>query len=267
MDTRTAQQLLAEAGYYRASFDGRIGPATRAAVEQIERNADDRRVGSWPFTRRLIAAAQRVLAAQRHYSGGIDGITGPKTEAAMIAWRAARAGIVTLPEIDPVEAARYQWPARRDTAAMNRLFGKPGSAQATAGRCELPFPFVIAWDVDQRIRRFSCNSVAAPVFTSIFAEAAKHYGEAAFRRLRLDRFGGCFADRKMRGSTTTVSTHAWGVAVDLDPERNQLSWSKSKASFARDEYLPFWNIVEAHGATSLGRARDYDWMHFQLCNE
>lgn len=267
MDTRTGQQLLAEAGYYRAAVEGRIGPATRAAVEAVERNADDRRVGAWPFTRRLIAASQRVLAAQGHYRGLIDGITGPKTEAAVVAWRAAKAGIITVPELDPVAAARYQWPNRKDVAAMNRLFGKPGSAQATAGRCELPFPFVIAWDEDQRISRFSCNTVAAPVFTSIFAEAARHYGEAAFRRLRLDRFGGCFADRKMRGSSTTTSTHAWGVAVDIDPINNQLRWGQPKAWLARPDYDAFWRIAEQHGATSLGRTRDYDWMHLQLCNE
>lgn len=266
MDTRTAQMLLAEAGYYRAAVDGRIGPATRAAVEQIERNADDRRVGSWPFTRRLIAAAQRVLAAQGHYRGLIDGITGPGTTGAVTAWRAAKAGPVTLPERAPVKGAQ-KWPDRRDIAAMNQVFGKPGSAQATAGRCVLPIPFVLAWDKSQKISTFACNSVAAPVFQKIFEEAVRHYGEAAYRRLGLDLFGGCYANRTMRGSSTTTSTHAWGVAVDLDPEKNQLKWGRSKASFGRPEYEPFWSIVEAHGATSLGRVRDYDWMHLQLCNE
>ena len=30
------------------------------------------------------------------------------------------------------------------------------------------------------------------------------------------------------------------------------------------EYAAFWQFVEAEGAVSLGRARDYDWMHFQF---
>ena len=71
----------------------------------------------------------------------------------------------------------------------------------------------------------------------------------------------------MRGSSTTTSTHAWGVAVDVDPERNQLRWDKSRAKLALPEYEPWWKIVESYGATSLGRRRNYDWMHFQLCNE
>lgn len=266
MDTRTAQMMLAEAGYYRATIDGRIGPATRAAVERIESGADDRRVGGWPFTRRLIAAAQRVLTAQGHYRGLIDGITGPATTGAVASWRAAKVVPAAPSEPAPAKAGQ-RWPDRKDLAEMNRIFGKPGGPQATAGRCELPFPFVIAWDTEQRISRFACNSAVAEAMTSIFAEAAKHYGETAFRRLRLDRFGGCFADRTMRGSARTVSTHAWGVAVDIDPERNQLRWGKSKASLALPEYVPFWSIIEAHGGTSLGRERDYDWMHWQLCNE
>ena len=69
----------------------------------------------------------------------------------------------------------------------------------------------------------------------------------------------------MRGAKTW-SMHAYGIAVDLDPERNQLKWGRDKAVFARPEYVPFWNIVESEGATSLGRARNYDWMHFQFAN-
>lgn len=156
---------------------------------------------------------------------------------------------------------KFPSPAYED---LTRVFGKPAGPFATAGRCILPFPFVIAWDRTQKITSFACHQAAAPVFTSIFAQAAKHYGEKQYRALRLDYFGGCFNDRPMRGSTKT-STHAWGIAVDLDPIRNQLKWGKDRASFAKPEYEPFWRIVEAHGAVSLGRTRNFDWMHFQLC--
>ena len=66
----------------------------------------------------------------------------------------------------------------------------------------------------------------------------------------------------MRGGSSW-SMHSWGVAVDLDPDRNRLRWNSSKAYLARDEYKPFWKIVESEGWTSLGRERNYDWMHFQ----
>lgn len=152
-------------------------------------------------------------------------------------------------------------PAYSDLA---RVFGPAAGPACTAGRVALPFPFVIAWDASQRIQSFACHEFIAPALTAIFAQTAKHYGEKEFRRLRLDRFGGCFNHRPMRGGTK-LSTHSWGIAVDLDPERNQLKWGADRASFAKPAYLPFWEIVEAHGGVSLGRARNMDWMHFQWC--
>lgn len=94
-------------------------------------------------------------------------------------------------------------------------------------------------------------------------EAARHYGETEFRRLRLDRFGGCFNYRKMRGSNT-LSIHSWGAAYDVDPERNGFTTPGPTATLSGAEYVPFWNIVEAHGAHVLGRRSNKDWMHFQF---
>jgi hypothetical protein len=75
-------------------------------------------------------------------------------------------------------------------------------------------------------------------------------------------FGGCLNVRKMRGGSAW-SIHSWGAAIDLDPDNNQLKWASPKATFSKKEYEPFWKIVEAEGWTSLGRRRNYDWMHFQ----
>lgn len=149
-------------------------------------------------------------------------------------------------------------------ADLTRVFGPAGGPAATSGRCVLPFPFIIAWDASQQINSFACHHLVAAPLTTIFRQSAKHYGEAAFRELRLDHFGGCFNDRLMRGGTKK-STHAWGIAVDIDPVRNQLKWGKDRASFAKPEYDAFWRIVAANGAVSLGREQDRDWMHIQFC--
>jgi hypothetical protein len=192
------------------------------------------------------------------YSGDIDGDFGPLTTAAVAA--AIDRGPVMPSAAFKTESRGVTYPRQAD---MPAFYGPAGGAACTAGKAKLPFPFVIAWDVKQTVSTFSCHArIEAPI-TSIFAEAAKHYGEDEFRRLRLDRFGGCYNFRPMRGGTA-LSMHAWGAAVDLDPERNQLTWGADRAAFAAPEYEAFWQIVEAHGAVSLGRARNKDWMHFQF---
>lgn len=153
-----------------------------------------------------------------------------------------------------------EWPTQ---ANLRAFFGEPGSQLATAGLVDLAYPMKIAWDKSQVIRRFRCHAKVEKSMEAIFQKTLAHYGAAEVSRLALDIFGGCYNFRPMRGGKSW-SMHSWGIAVDLDPENNQLKWTKTRAKFAKSDYVPFWNIVESEGAVSLGRARDYDWMHFQF---
>lgn len=198
-----------------------------------------------------------------------DGLRGALTNEAIL--KAADTGRLTVtaappapPPPRPAEPARphptFASPRR---AEILQVFGEPGGRDATAGRCTLPFPFALAWDQSQEVRSFACHRLLGDVLTSIFATAVAHYGEMRFCLLDLDQFGGCFNHRVMRGGTE-LSVHSWGAAVDLDPVRNQLRWGRDRAAFAKPDYEAWWNIVEAHGAVSLGRRKNYDWMHFQF---
>jgi hypothetical protein len=198
--------------------------------------------------------AQARLGVLGYYSGAQDGWAGPRTRAAF------DAALVGKGAAEPAQIPAFRSPPQ---ASVAERFGPAGGLDCTAGRCELPFPFVIAWDHSQAITRFSCHSLIAPAMTSIFAHAAAHYGRQAFEALGLHQFGGCFNHRQMRGSAA-LSMHSWGIAVDLDPLRNGLKWGRDKARLGQPDAEPFWRIVEAHGAVSLGRARNYDWMHFQF---
>lgn len=224
------QTVLAGLGIYKGKIDGDYGKLTTAAVR----------------------AFQRINRLEP------DGKAGLRTQAAMFP---------TLPTpvdrpISSVEPkpAQLQWPTQSGCTAF---YGEPGGKLCTAGKVTLPFRFRIAWNLNQRVASFQCHSLVAAPMTAIFAEAAAHYGEDEYRRLGLDLFGGCYNLRKMRGGSAW-SMHSWGIAVDLDPARNQLKWGRDLAEFAKPAYEPFWRIVEAHGAVSLGRARNFDWMHFQF---
>ena len=128
---------------------------------------------------------------------------------------------------------------------------------------QLPYPMRLAWDTDTVVTKMRCHRLVANKFVAIFNDLLAHYGLAELKRLGIDLFGGCFSFRKMRGGND-YSRHSWGIATDLDPARNQLKWSSKTAQFAKAEYKPMIDIFYKHGFVSLGRERNYDWMHFEI---
>lgn len=152
-----------------------------------------------------------------------------------------------------------KWP-KQDYDSMCSFFGDVGENQT---RLVLPYKLKLAWDPASVVTRLTCNNKVSESLYTIFEKTLKTYGEKEIKRLRLDIFGGCLNVRKMRGSSTRWSIHSWGAAIDLDPDRNALKMTNKNASFAKPEYRDFWKIVESEGWVSLGRARNYDWMHFQ----
>jgi hypothetical protein len=128
---------------------------------------------------------------------------------------------------------------------------------------QLPYPMRLAWDTDEVVTKMRCHRMIARNFLSVFDDLLAHYGLAELKRLGIDLFGGCFSFRKMRGGND-YSRHSWGIAIDLDPARNQLKWSSKTAQFAKAEYKPMIDIFYKHGFVSLGRERNYDWMHFEI---
>lgn len=127
----------------------------------------------------------------------------------------------------------------------------------------LPYPMRIAWDTDSTVSRIRCHKDVADNFAAVFKDLLAHYGHAKIKELGIDLFGGCFNYRKMRGGSAW-SKHAWGIAIDLDPARNTLKETSRTARFARPEYKPMIDIFYKHGFISLGREKNYDWMHFEI---
>lgn len=153
------------------------------------------------------------------------------------------------------------WP-KQNAASMNAFFGKVGTNQTTL---ILPYTMRLAWDTKVPIYKFSINKRCHDSAKRALTRVLNEYGIDEIKRLRLDLFGGCLNVRKMRGGSNW-SIHAWGAAIDFDPDRNQLKWGKDQASFAKPEYKKWWKAWEDEGWVSLGRARNFDWMHVQAAN-
>jgi hypothetical protein len=145
--------------------------------------------------------------------------------------------------------------------AMGR-YGRPNQRGTYLRPFTLPFPLRVAWAPKTLVRSLSCHHLETERLAAIFADILAHYGPARIRELGIDLFGGCFSYRRMK-LHNAWSRHAWGIAVDLDPDRNGLHVDHTRAQFARPEYAAMIDAFEAHGWLSLGRRMDLDWMHFE----
>lgn len=202
------------------------------------------------------------------YSGKIDGIAGRKTVEAIKLFQKANpplkvdgyAGDKTMGVLihkQPAGKGVIYTPLQKD---VSDFYGEMGKNQTTL---KIPYPMVLSWDKDTTIDKFSCHKAIAEPLGLIFEQTLDTYGYDNVCALGLNVFGGCLNIRRMRGGND-YSMHSWGIAVDLDPENNKLKWDHTRARFAKKEYQDFWDIVYKNGATSLGKEKDYDYMHFQF---
>ncbi len=195
-------------------------------------------------------AKEKWRKIQRKLNLAEDGIPGNKTADAV----AAHLGIAPL----AVETSSGIWPTQAEVRAGKSIFGRPGED----GLVMIDFPYMMNFE-GIAVSRTRCHRLVAPHLLRIFQRTLGHYGLDQIRRLRLDLYGGCYNCRKTVGGRTD-SLHAWGIAFDIDPERNAYNCKSPHAGLSGPEYDMFWKFVEEEGAVSLGRAANMDWMHFQF---
>lgn len=224
---KVIQNNLKSLGLYKGLVDGLNGPLTTAAIR----------------------------AFQTMHGLSVDGIYGPKTAAALFP--------PLIPDrtvhVTDVVPKTNLWP-RSDETSMTTFYGLMGKHMASLS---LPYEMRLAWDLDTIVKHITIHEKLIDSATRCFARILDAYPTAASRALiGIDLFGGSLAVRKMRGGTK-FSVHSWGAAIDFDPARNQLTWGRDRARLAKPDADAFWKIWEEEGWVSLGRTKDYDWMHIQ----
>jgi hypothetical protein len=204
-----------------------------------------------------VAVLQCHLKLSGFDPGPIDGFLGPSTLYAYGFWRAKLTGgeldFFKDDEISPSPV----WPLEKD---VNEFYGEKGTRQT---KVHCPYPLRIAWDVRTKVEHITIHEKCADSLTRILDAILKEYGKDKIEVYGLNLFGGSLNVRLKRGSATQWSIHSWGAAIDWDPAHNQLRWGRDQASLAQPHLKAFWEIWEAGGWLSLGRARNYDWMHVQ----
>lgn len=264
---RIAQSRLKASGHDPGRVDGDLGPDTEAGLDRALReraddlDADHRDAIRSGSRKRKVTAYIQLLATDEGIDAGpIDGYWGPQTDYAFGELKHLDDhGQLSAPWRTPPDVTNpNDWPVERE-AALRERYGAPGTNQTMI---DLPYEHRLAWDLRKVVTRTQCHARVADSAVRVLTNVFDHYGRDRIRDLRLDHYGGCFNKRRKRGGTAW-STHAWGIAFDYDPERNRLAWGRDRAAFASPDYDAWWSFWEDEGWISLGRHRNFDWMHVQ----
>lgn len=257
---KLVQRELSEQTGITLSIDGIVGKRTQTALLYIDQIPSE-----WPIRRKIIGYFQYLCATEAINAGPIDGYIGPQTDAAYDQYVDDKSGGWVPWRTDEEEDAnewvggltnsKNNWPIQTQYD-MIKYYGERGTNQT---KVYAPYTLKLAWNKTQKINRFTCHEKVADSILRILNRALDYY-DTRISSLGLDLFGGCLNVRKMRGGTAW-STHSWGIAIDWDPARNQLKWNHTRANFANSEYDKWFQLWEDEGWTSMGRIRDYDWMH------
>jgi hypothetical protein len=265
MNNKDVQRILRHRGLYSGAIDGILGRISMSAIATLlyQRRAKlPNNYEMWSNERKGIGAAQIILSEDKFYTGTLDGLVGYETTYALEQFNeflsSGKRPSSWRPD-DTFTSTVGKWGSQSD---MARRYGPAGGPQCFAGRVQVPFKLKLAWNLDTTISSFSCHEAIARSATAAYEKVANEFSTQQIQELGLNIWGGCYAFRNKRGGST-LSTHAYGLAIDTDPLRNQLRWNATRARLGKSDASKWFDIWESEGWQSLGRYRDFDWMHVQ----
>ena len=120
-----------------------------------------------------------------------------------------------------------KWP--RDTQqARNAFYGDPANGEIAEQLVPVVPPFAMYYtdgNVTKRIKSISFHKKAAPYLLAALNEIWDFYGRDQKRidAAGVSKYAGAYNHRKVRGSSTKWSNHAYGAAIDLNADQNGLN--------------------------------------------
>ena len=121
-------------------------------------------------------------------------------------------------------------------------------------------PYTIYYSDGKRtpLKTIFLHKKVVSVYTAAFTDVKNTFEPKEINDLRLNISGGAFNYRVIRGGNR-LSTHAFGIAIDMDPARNPYPKKWKEGMINRE----FCDILMKHGIWWRGHNGDVDAMHFQ----
>ena len=138
-------------------------------------------------------------------------------------------------------AARSALPANtwpKDTqAARNAFYGDPAKNQIASQLVPVVPPFAMYYD-GKRVKAIQFHRRAAPALLAALNEIWDYCGhdQRKIDAAGVSRYAGAYNHRKVRGSDTKWSNHAYGAAIDLNAAENGLYAKGNMPQFVIDAF-------------------------------
>lgn len=191
---------------------------------------------------------ETIKLVQKKLGVTVDGIAGQKTWAAI----AKALGVNTNTK------AVTKYPTQAVVRSGVSIFGKPGDESNLVNIK----PAYQLYYSGKPVKTIRVHKLIAKEVEQALKEVLDHYGIEKIKKLGLDQYSGSYNYRKSTGASS-LSMHAWGIALDFAAEKNGMYTKKPQASLSHPDCEAWWKIWEKHGAVSLGRELNIDWMHLQ----
>lgn len=183
-----------------------------------------------------------IKAMQSKIGTAPDGFWGPKSIAAV---QKHLRGLMPKP---------HPWP-KSDEASLKRFYGAAGDESQLV---TFDFPYPIYYE-GKLTRRGRCHRKVKDSLLRVLHEIGDRWQARRDIMEEAEDFGGIYANRTMRGGST-ISTHARGIAIDMDDDDNgnKVSWP-----VVADMPLEIMEAFAREGWLSAGAFWGRDAMHHQ----
>lgn len=234
------------------------------------------------MTQDEIRAHQKMLSDAGFDPGPIDGLWGRKTEDATRRWRDAGKG--DLPSDTGRDVITHAEPMAKASDALHPALGSEERERTFGG----PFDWVhrptsdnrenieirgnweednivtvelpaLAKATDGRYKKMRWNKRAQTQLANLW----QAWDDAGLLK-HIKTYEGAYVPRLIRGSTRSLSNHAYGTAFDINYEWNQLGRTPAKPGTTGSvwELVP---LAHEHGFFWGGFFSRGDGMHFEVC--